>query len=129
MVRGDRLADEEAGLAPDRVDAVDALFTVSAGGVVTLAVHAQPGARTTGVVGRHGDALKVKVSAPADQGKANAAIGALLASTFGIATSDVSLVSGATGRAKRFRLDGVAPALVRARLTELIDEPAPDPGR
>lgn len=102
------------------MDTVDALLAETAAGDIILSVHAQPGARTSAIVGRHGDALKVKVSAPADQGKANAAIQALLARAFDVPAAGVSLVSGASGRAKRFCLTGVEPSAVRARLRELI---------
>jgi len=91
----------------------------TAGGDALVAVHVQPGARRTEVVGRHGDALKVRVREPAEAGRANAAVVRLLASTFGIRPAAVVLVRGATGRAKRFRLAGVPAAEARARVAEL----------
>jgi uncharacterized protein (TIGR00251 family) len=83
-----------------------AVFEEDDGGVV-LRVHAQPGAGRSAVVGRHGDAIKVKVAAPPVEGRANAAIATLLAETFGVRTDQVELRGGATSRSKRFRLDGV----------------------
>lgn len=74
---------------------------------VAIAVHAQPGAGRTHVVGRHGDALKVRVAAPPEQGRANEALVKLLAEVFGVADSAVELRSGAASRAKRFRIAGV----------------------
>jgi uncharacterized protein (TIGR00251 family) len=82
------------------------LFDVTAGAVV-VRVHAQPGARSSGVAGVHGDAVKVKVREPADQGRANRAIEAVLAEVFGVARSAVAVTGGTTGRAKRVRIDGV----------------------
>lgn len=73
-------------------------------GRVVLSVHVQPGARATAVVGRHGDALKVRVAAPATAGRANQAVLALVAEEFGLAKGDVELVSGASSRRKRLRL-------------------------
>lgn len=73
-------------------------------GRVVLSVHVQPGARTTAVVGRHGDALKVRVAAPATGGRANEAVVALVAKEFDLAKGDVELVSGASSRRKRVRL-------------------------
>jgi len=82
------------------------LFEADDEGVV-IAVSAVPGAGRSEIVGRHGDALKVRVAVPPEKGKANEAIVALLAHELGVPASTVSLVSGATGRAKRFRVDGV----------------------
>jgi uncharacterized protein len=50
-------------------------------------------------------ALTVFVREPANEGKANAAVAALLAKHFGIAKSGVTLTSGATSRTKRFRIE------------------------
>lgn len=66
-------------------------------------------------------ALKARVSVAAEDGKANAALGKLLAKAAGIAPSRVDLVSGATGRTKSFRLNGDA-AEIAARLQTLIGE-------
>ena len=74
---------------------------------VVLHVHVQPGAGRSAVVGRHGTSLKVRVAAAPEGGRANDACGALLADTFGVKTSAVELVSGASSRSKQFRLRGV----------------------
>lgn len=50
-------------------------------------------------------ALTVFVREPATEGKANIAVAALLAKHFGVAKSRVTLISGATSRTKRFRID------------------------
>lgn len=96
--------------------AVADLFDVRSDGTVVLRVHVQPGARRTSVVGRHGDAVKVAVSAPADRGKANEAVLALLAGVLGVPRAAVELVGGATSRAKRVAVAGVDPEVVRAVL-------------
>jgi uncharacterized protein (TIGR00251 family) len=83
---------------------------------VTLRVHVQPAAGRSAVVGRHGDALKVRVAAPPEAGRANEACAALLAETFGVAPSGVALTSGATSRLKRFRIEGVDLADFARRL-------------
>lgn len=75
----------------------------------TLAVRAQPGAKRDAIVGRHGAALKVAVSAPADQGKANEALIALLAQTFGVKRNAVVLLAGSASRDKTFLVRGLAP--------------------
>jgi uncharacterized protein (TIGR00251 family) len=53
-----------------------------------------------------GLALKISVTAPADKGKANAAVTLLLAKAFGVAKSDIALTSGDTDRRKVFRING-----------------------
>lgn len=88
---------------------------------VLLRVHVQPGAGRTSVVGRHGDALKVKVGAPPDGGRANDALIALLAEALGVAPSTVTVDSGASSRNKRVRIAGAGKADV-AKLLELAAE-------
>lgn len=66
-------------------------------------------------------ALKARVSVAAEDGKANAALGKLLAKAAGIAPSRVELVSGATGRTKTFRLKG-DPGDIAARLAVFAED-------
>lgn len=99
---------------------------------VVINVHVQPCAGRSAVVGRHGDALKVRVAAPPADGRANEAARSLLAETFGVGPSAVVLVSGAASRVKRFRVDGVEAADVEARLRRAIaaaGNPGPGPRR
>lgn len=96
---------------------VDDLFDVVDGGVV-LHLHVQPGAGRSAVVGRHGRALKVKVAAPPVEGRANDAVVDLVTRTFGC--RQVTLVSGATSRSKRVRLDGVEVDTVRHLLQGVL---------
>jgi hypothetical protein len=95
-------------------------FDVDSDGHVVLSVHVQPGAKRTGVVGAHGEAVKVRVTAPPEDGKANQAVAELLATTFGVRKGDVELLSGASSRQKRFRITGLAPDDVTARLGQLF---------
>ena len=69
-----------------------------------ISIHAQPGARRTEVAGIHGDALKVRVAAPALEDRANEALIAFIAERLGVAKRDVALVSGARSREKRFEI-------------------------
>lgn len=85
-----------------------------------LRVRAQPGAKRCGVVGVHGEAVKVAVAAPADQGKANRAIGETLADALGAKRAQVELVSGPTSRDKRFLIRGVTEPELRKLLSALI---------
>jgi uncharacterized protein (TIGR00251 family) len=79
-------------------------------------VHVQPRAGRTQLVGRHGEALKVRVTAPPVDGRANEATIGLLSTTLGIPASRVVLVSGAQSRLKRFRVAGLSAATVTLRI-------------
>jgi hypothetical protein len=79
-----------------------------------LLVHVQPGAGRSELVGRHGDALKVRVSAPAVDGRATAGCLDLVAGLLGVPTRQATLESGGASRRKRVRVVGVrAEALAR----------------
>jgi uncharacterized protein len=77
-------------------------------GGVLLAVHVQPGAGRTEVVGRHGDALKLRVAAPPTGNRANDAVLELVAKEFNLRRADVAVTSGASSRAKRLKLSGLS---------------------
>jgi uncharacterized protein (TIGR00251 family) len=70
-----------------------------------LNVHVQPGARRTEVQGVHGDAIKIRVSAPPVAGAANAALLELLADAFKVPRGRCALLSGETSRRKRIRIE------------------------
>jgi uncharacterized protein (TIGR00251 family) len=92
---------------------------------VVLRLHVVPGASRPGVAGVHGDALRVRVDAPAVEGAANRALVRLLAALLGVRPSSVEVVAGATGRRKRVRVAGVAAERVRERL---VARPSVDTG-
>ena len=71
---------------------------------VLLHVRVQPKARANAVKGWHGAALRVSVTAAPEDGKANRAVIDLLAETFDVAPSSISLVRGAASRDKWFRM-------------------------
>jgi uncharacterized protein (TIGR00251 family) len=89
---------------------------------VLVEVHVQPRAGRTAVVGRHGNALKVRVAAPPADGRANDATLELLARTLGVAPSAVSLASGATSRTKRIRVDGIDGPTTATALRRAIED-------
>ncbi len=84
------------------------MITETTDGVV-IDVHVQPGSRRSGLVGRHGAALKVAVTAPARDGAANEAVRRLLAELLGAGVGSVEVVRGVRSRAKRVRVTGVDP--------------------
>ena len=85
-----------------------------------LPVRAQPGARKAGVLGEQAGALKVAVTAPPEDGRANQALTELLRDWLGVKRSQVELAAGATGRDKRFLIRGVKPAELAAKITGLL---------
>lgn len=83
-----------------------------------LAVRAQPGARKAGVQGEHGEALKVAVTAPPEDGRANQAITELLRDWLGLKRSQVELISGATNRNKQFLIRGMTVEELQALINQ-----------
>ena len=76
-------------------------------GRLLLRVHVSPGAGRSSIIGRHGDALKIRVAAPPVGGRANAACITLLSRVLGVKEDAVELISGDTSRSKRVRVTGV----------------------
>ncbi len=68
---------------------------------VSLALYIQPKASKNGFCGQHGDELKLAITAPPVDGKANKAVIAYLAKFFGVPKSSVSIKSGQQSRHKR----------------------------
>jgi hypothetical protein len=89
---------------------------------VILPVRAQPGARKSRVVGEQAGTLKVAVTAPPQDGKANQALVDVLREALGLKRSQVELLAGATSREKRFLVRGLAKEALEARLVNLIRE-------
>lgn len=69
-------------------------------GGTRLRLRVKPGARTTAIVGAHGGALKLSVTAAAERGKANRAVVKLLAEALGLPSSAVTIAAGETSQDK-----------------------------
>ena len=87
---------------------------------VILPVRAQPGARKARVLGEQAGALKVAVTAPPEDGRANKALVELLREVLGIKRSQIELLSGQTSRAKRFLVSGVSATALAEKLAMLL---------
>jgi uncharacterized protein (TIGR00251 family) len=85
-----------------------------------LPVRAQPGARKAGVLGEQGGALKVAVTAPPEDGRANKALTEALRDLLGLRRSQVELLGGATSRAKKFLIRGLTRAELESRVAALM---------
>jgi uncharacterized protein (TIGR00251 family) len=82
-----------------------------------LQLRVSPGAARSAVVGRHGSAWKVRVAAPPEDGRANAAVVRLLADTLDVSERDVAIVSGHASRDKTVTLQGIDQDEIDRRLT------------
>ncbi|MCK6553434.1 DUF167 domain-containing protein [Candidatus Binatia bacterium] len=90
-------------------------------GTFRVRVRVQPGAARTEIVGRHGDAIKVRVAAPPARGAANAALTDALAAALGVPRRAVRVVQGQASRAKVVEVACVDVARCRARLDGVVD--------
>jgi uncharacterized protein len=81
-----------------------------------LRLRVAPGASRPGVVGRHGDAWKIRVGAAPERGRANDAVLELLAQTLAVPRANVTLVSGGGSRNKIVELAGIEPDEIERRL-------------
>jgi uncharacterized protein (TIGR00251 family) len=82
----------------------------------TFRVRVQPRSRRDEVVGLHGDALKIRLTAPPVEGKANQALQAFLGERLGVSPSAVEILTGHRSRHKRVRVQGVSAAAIHALL-------------
>jgi uncharacterized protein (TIGR00251 family) len=85
---------------------------------VIVKVRVQPKASRGAILGEHGGALKVAVTAAPEKGKANAAIVELLAKALGVPKSSVELIAGTTSRDKVFAVRSTSREAVEALLHE-----------
>ena len=82
-----------------------------------LRLRVSPGARRSEVVGRHGAAWKVRVAAPPEDGRANAAVLRLLADRLELPPRQLTLISGHAARDKVVELAGIDAAEAERRLS------------
>src|SRR4051794_36817316 len=84
----------------------------------TLALRVQPKGKRNAILGAQAGALKVSVTAPPEDGRANEAVLALLREEFDLQRSQLELLSGHTNRNKVVLVRGVTPG----QLAELIEK-------
>jgi hypothetical protein len=82
----------------------------------TFAVKVHPRARKNAVAGEVGDALKVALTAPPAEGKANTACVEFLAELLDVPRSSITIAAGETSRNKIIRVAGLTAAQVEERL-------------
>jgi uncharacterized protein (TIGR00251 family) len=91
---------------------------------VEIVVRVQPKASSEGIVGWVEDALKIRLTAPPVEGKANKALQRFLAGQLRIPKRDVEIVAGQAARLKRVRLKGVTPEDLQRALPEVFGKGA-----
>lgn len=90
---------------------------------ITLKVHLQPRASRNGIDGVQGDALKLRVTAPPLEGRANKALKKLLAEHLRIPPSQIAIITGQRSREKLVQLSGIS----RAELEKALGVSLPAP--
>lgn len=88
--------------------------------MAALKLRIVPNAKRDEVSGEYGDAVKVKVAAPAVDGKANAALLEFIAEILGVPPRTVSLLHGEKSRDKLVSIEGLRPDEARRRLLAAI---------
>jgi uncharacterized protein (TIGR00251 family) len=89
-------------------------------GGATFAVKVHPRARRDAITGTVGDAVKLSLTAPPVDGKANQAVIEFFADLFDIPRSSVTIASGETSRNKVVRISGVNKQSVERRLADML---------
>ena len=87
---------------------------------VSFAVKVHPRARKNAITGTVGDALKLALTAPPVEGKANQAVIEFFADLFAIPRSSVTIASGETSRNKIVRIAGVSKSAAEQKLAEKL---------
>jgi uncharacterized protein len=85
-------------------------------GGTRIRVKVTPGAERTELIGRHGDAWRIRVASAPERGRANDAALRLLAETLSLPRRNLSVVAGHTGREKLVAADGITAAEAESRL-------------
>lgn len=89
---------------------------------ITLTLQVQPGARSSAFAGLHGDALKLRIAAPAVENKANTALVNFLSLTLGVHRTNIEIRHGGKGRRKIVDINQADDALA-ARLQTAVSQP------
>jgi len=88
-----------------------------------LNVYIQPRASVNRVAGLHAGALKISITAPPIDGKANKAVIAFIAKLLHISKSSISICSGLQSRSKRLLISGNSPELAQKILQQELENP------
>ena len=87
---------------------------------IRIALKVVPGSTREGIAGWLGEALKVRVRAPAEAGRANAAVVRVVAEALGLAPDAVRIAAGGSSPKKTLEIDGLDLPALRARIDALL---------
>lgn len=86
-----------------------------------LHIYVQPKASRDQIVGLHGDELKITITAPPVDGKANAYLQKYLSKTFKVAKGNIEILKGEQGRHKQIKIH--SPRMIPSAIDELLNSP------
>ena len=89
-------------------------------GSVTFQVRVHPRARKDALTGAHGDALKLSLTAPPVEGRANDAVVEFFADLLRLPRSSITIAAGQASRNKVVRITGISAAALTQRLESLL---------
>ena len=95
-------------------------LTSSGPDAFNLPLRVVPGASRDRIVGEHGEALKIAVTKPPEDGAANAAVEKFLREQLDLPRRNIALVGGFSSRDKVIRITGLSRAELLARLESLL---------
>ena len=93
------------------------------GDAASFRVHVQPKSSREGIVGETDGILKLRVTAPAVEGRANEACLRLLATALDLSISRLRIASGQHARLKTIRVAAAPAQTIRAKLFDLLERP------
>ena len=87
-------------------------------GSFKLPIKVVPGSSRSGIAGWLGDTLRVRVTAPPERGKANAAVESLLTEVLGLSRGGAKIISGGSSSRKLVEIVGLSESEARRRLSD-----------
>jgi hypothetical protein len=87
---------------------------------LTIDLYVQPKSSRTRITGLHDGSIKLAITAPPVEGKANTQVIAFIAKLFKIPKSAVTIQSGQQGRHKKIGIAGISPAEIRRILAPYL---------
>ncbi len=99
---------------------LDRIISETKTGAVKIPCHIQPRSSRCKIIGIHGDSIKIALTAPPVDGKANASLIEYLSDIFSVPKGRVNIVSGETGRNKLIEISGSSLAMISDTLKKQL---------
>jgi hypothetical protein len=87
---------------------------------ISVAVRVHPRAKIDAITGQAGDVLKLSLTAPPVEGRANEACIAFFAKFFAVSRSSVTIAAGQSSRNKVIRVSGISREVVQAKINQAL---------